>query len=169
MGTLLKIGNFCEKIILVFGGICLAFIPLSIIIQIVFRSFGVSVNWSEEAARFAFVAVTFLGSILCIRHGKHITITFLFDKLPSVGKRVLGMILHLSMALFMAFCSYGATLIMAAARGVPANTMMWFQMNYLFGLVFVCCVIMVFVCLLRAIAFILGKVEFTEDGMGGTK
>ena len=82
MEMLIRIGNFCEKIILVIAVIFMSIIPLAMGIQVVFRNFNVAVNWSEEVARFSYVAVTFLGSILGVKYGRHITIDFLFVLLP---------------------------------------------------------------------------------------
>ena len=167
MDTLIKIGNLCEKIMLAIAVVLLSFIPIAIGLQVVFRSLNFSLNWSEEAARFAYVAVTFMGSILAIKHGKHITITFLFDKLPRIVRRILGVIIHLFMASFMVLCSYGSTLIMAASSGVRSNSMQWFHLNYLYGFVFICCCIMVIVCLIRAFEFALDKVQMAENVTGG--
>jgi len=167
MGTLIRIAGFFEKIMFVVAVVFMAFIPVAIIIQVIFRTFSVSVNWSEEAARFAYVAVTFMGSVLAVKHGKHITITFLADKLPRLAQRALGVIVHLCMAAFMALCSYGTTLLMSAAKGVRANAINWFHLNYLYGFVFVCCILMVIVCLIRSFEFALDKVKLAGNVTGG--
>ena len=167
MDALIKFGNLCEKIMMVIAVVLLSFIPIAIGLQVVFRSLNFSLNWSEESARFAYVAVTFMGSVMAIKHGKHITITFLFDKLSRLTRRTLGVIIHLFMAAFMVFCSYGSTLIMEASRGVRSNSMQWFHLNYLYGFVFICCCAMVIVCLIRALEFALDKVEMAENVTGG--
>ena len=167
MNAIIKFGTICEKIMLVVAVILMAFIPVAIIIQVIFRSIKISVNWSEEAARFGYVAVTFLGSVLAIKHGKHITITFLFDLLPPIVRRALGVIIHLCIGAFMVFCSYGCFLLMKAADHVRANSMLWFHLNYLYGFVFVCCILMVVVSLIRSVEFTLDKVEMTENPTGG--
>ena len=167
MNTLIKIGSFCEKIMLIIAVIFMAFIPIAIVLQVIFRSLNFSLNWSEEAARFAYVAVTFMGSVLAVKHGKHITITFLSDRLPRLVQRALGVAIHLVMAAFMALCSYGSTLLMSAAKNVRSNSMLWFHLNYLYAFVFVCCILMVIVCLIRSLEFALNKVKIAENVTGG--
>ena len=167
MNTLIKIGNYCEKIMLAVAVVLMAFIPVAIGLQVLFRAFNFSLNWSEEAARFTYVAVTFLGSVLEVKHGKHITITFLSDKLPRLVQRALGVIVHLAMAVFMVFCSYGSTLLLNASKTVRSNSMDWFYLKYLYTFVFICCIIMVIVCLIRAVEYALDKVKLGGNLTGG--
>ena len=167
MDTLIKMGRCCEKVMLVIAVVMLSFIPIAIGLQVVLRSLNFSLNWSEEASRFAYVAVTFMGSVLAVKHGKHITITFLSDKLPRLAQRALGVIVHLFMAAFMVLCSYGSTLLMSAAKGVRANSMLWFHLNYLYGFVFICCILMIIVCLIRSLEYALDKVNLAENVTGG--
>ena len=167
MDTIFRIGRFCEKIMHVIAVIFMAFIPVAIIIQVIFRTLNVSVNWSEEAARFAYVCVTFLGSVLAVRHGKHIVINFLFDMLPPAVQRALGVLMHLIMAFFMVLCSYGSILLMSAAKSVRSNSMLWFKLNYLYFFVFICCVIMVVVCIIRSLEYALDKIKPVENLTGG--
>ena len=167
MDTIFKIGRFCEKVMHVIAVIFMAFIPVAIIIQVVFRTLDVSINWSEEAARFAYVCVTFLGSVLAVKHGRHITITFLSERMPALVQRALGVIVHLVMAFFMVLCSYGSVLLMSAAKSVRSNSMIWFKLNYLYFFVFICCIIMVVVCIIRAFEYALDRVKQAENLTGG--
>ena len=167
MDTIFRIGRFCEKLMHVIAVIFMAFIPVAIIIQVIFRTLNVSVNWSEEAARFAYVAVTFLGSVLAVKHGKHIVINFLFDMLPPAVQRALGVIMHLVMAFFMVLCTHGSVLLISAAKSVRSNSMLWFRLNYLYGFVLVCCIVMVLVCIIRAFEYALDKVKPVENLTGG--
>ena len=167
MNTLIKIGNICEKIMLIVAVVFMSFIPIAIGLQVLLRALNFSLNWSEEAARFAFVAVTFMGSVLAVKHGKHITITFLSDRLPRPVQRALGVIIHLVMAGFMALCTYGSVLLMSAAKNVRSNSMLWFRLNYLYAFVLVCCALMVIVCLIRSLEYALDKVELKENVTGG--
>ena len=152
---------------LVIAVILLSIIPLAIGMQVMFRSLGFSLNWSEEISRFTYVCVTFLGSVLAVKHGRHITITFLSDKMPRLVQRVLGVIVHLFMAFFMVLCVYGTSLIMASSRNIRSNSMQWFHLNYMHGFVFVCCILMIIVCVIRAFEYALDKVELVENVTGG--
>ena len=167
MNTLFKIGRICERIMLIIAVALIVFIPCAIMLQVMFRSLNFSLNWSEEAARFGYVAVTFLGGVLAVKHGKHITVNFLTDQLPRLVQRALGVVVHLGMAAFMVLCSYGSVLLIKAADNVRSNSMHWFHLNYLYGFVLGCCILMVIVCIIRALEYAFNKVELVENVTGG--
>jgi TRAP-type C4-dicarboxylate transport system permease small subunit len=157
MDLILKVRDFVEKIVLWFAVVLLSLVAIFIVFQVFLRTLNVGVNWTEEFARFSYVGVTFLGSILAVTKGKHITITFLADLMPDSVRRVLAIAIHLSMAALMIVCTYGSVLLMAAAQGVGSNSVMWFKLNYLYGAVLVSCVLMILVCLIRALEFTVKK------------
>jgi TRAP-type C4-dicarboxylate transport system permease small subunit len=151
MAFVFKFRSTLEKIILSLAASLLALVAILIAMQILLRTLGVGVDWTEEFSRFSYVGVTFLGSILAITQGRHITITFLVDLLPFPVRRAVGVIVHFIMAFFMGVCVYGTTLLMAAARGVGSNSMSWFMLNYLYALVLVSCALMLLFSLIRAV------------------
>jgi TRAP-type C4-dicarboxylate transport system permease small subunit len=157
MKVLLRIRDFIERILLVLAVIMLCTMALLIAMQIIFRSIGIGINWTEEFARFSFVGVTFLGSVIAITRNKHIVIDFLVVRLPNILRRWLLVLIHISMSAFMIICIYGLTIIMRAQRGVPSNTVLWFELNYLFSVVFAGCVLMCFVSLVRALEYAILK------------
>ena len=47
-----------------------------------------SFAWTEEIATYCLVVIVFLGSVMCVRLGRHIHVDFLFRYLPArVGPR----------------------------------------------------------------------------------
>ncbi|MCL2380666.1 MAG: TRAP transporter small permease subunit [Treponema sp.] len=157
MNVILKVRDFIEKIILGIAVIMLCLVGIFIGLQIFFRTIGIGIDWTEEFARFSFVGVTFLGSVIAITRNKHIVIDFLAVKLPDIARRCLLVVIHISMSGFMVVCIYGLSIIMRAARGVSSNTVIWFQMNYIFAVVMVGCILMGFASLLRALEYAVMK------------
>ncbi|MDR3199866.1 MAG: TRAP transporter small permease subunit [Spirochaetales bacterium] len=159
MNVLIKFRGLVEKAVLAFAVVLLSLVAILIAMQVFLRSVNIGVDWTEEFSRFSYVGVTFLGSVLVITKGKHITIDFLANLMPGAVRRFLIVAIHFVMAVFMLVCTYGATLIMAAAKGVPSNSMAWFKLNYIYGLVLASCVLMALVSVIRALEFALMKKE----------
>jgi len=157
MNTILKIRAIIERIVLGIAAMMLCLVAVFIGMQIFFRTIGIGIDWTEEFARFSFVGVTFLGSVIAITLNKHIVIDFLAVKLPDIVRRCLLVVIHITMSGFMVVCIYGLSIIMRAARGVSSNTVMWFQMNYIFAVVMAGCFLMGFASLLRALEYAVMK------------
>jgi TRAP-type C4-dicarboxylate transport system permease small subunit len=130
--------------------------------QVFLRSVHIGVDWTEEFSRFSYVGVTFLGGVLVITQGKHITIDFFANLLPDSVRRTLLVVVHLCMAVFMGICTYGSTVIMAAAGGVASNSMSWFKLNYIYGTVLTSCALMILVSIIRALEFAVMKKELPK-------
>lgn len=65
--------------------------------------------WSEEAARFIFVWIVFLGASTAVRDRAHVGIAFLVDKLPPRPRVALALAFHLFVLFFLgAIFHYGA-------------------------------------------------------------
>ena len=153
MKAILKIRDIIEKILLVVSMALMCMIAILIGMQILFRSIGIGIDWTEEFARFSFVAVAFLGSVVAITKNKHIVIDFLVVMLPDVFRRWLLVMIHFCIAGFMVVCIYGLTIVMKAARGVTSLSVSWFQMNYIYAVVFAGCILMIFASLVRALEY----------------
>jgi TRAP-type C4-dicarboxylate transport system permease small subunit len=162
MNAVLKFRDFIEKLILVVAVILLSLIAILIAMQVFLRSINIGVDWTEEFSRFSYVGVTFLGSVLVVTKGKHITIDFVANFMPALVRRALLVVVHLLMAGFMLICTYGATVIMDAAGGVASNSMAWFKLNYIYGTVLASCVLMILVSVIRALEFALTKKELPK-------
>jgi len=153
MNVVLKIRDFIEKILLGLSMALMCLIAILIGMQIVFRSIGIGIDWTEEFARFSFVCVSFLGSVVAITRNKHIVIDFLVVKLPNIVRRWLLVMIHFCIAGFMVVCIYGLTIIMKAAKGVTSLSVSWFQMNYLYTVVFGGCILMIIASVIRALEY----------------
>jgi TRAP-type C4-dicarboxylate transport system permease small subunit len=159
MNIIIKVRDIIDKIVLGMAVLLLAGIAIFIGLQIFFRTIGIGIDWTEEFARFSFIGVTFLGSAVAITRNRHIVIDFLVVRLPDIIRRFLLVAIHLAISAFMIVCMYGLTIIMRAAQGVSSNSVMWFQLNYMHGVVFAGCVLMCISAFIRALEYALFKKE----------
>ncbi len=60
--------------------------------------------WTEEAARFALLWMSWLGGGLAVRKGAHIAAEFLIDRLPPSLRAIIVVIGQLSAIFFLAIC-----------------------------------------------------------------
>lgn len=84
-----------------------AFIVLVIVIEVIRRFvFDFSSIWGEEAARFAFVYLVWIGAAVGVRNRSHIRFTILSDILPPRGATALSMLGSLAIIGFAVFAFY---------------------------------------------------------------
>jgi len=100
MSSVIRVINrFVESIAMLF----LAGMVLVVFLQIVLRAIsGSSFLWAEEVARFLMIWVIFLGTAVAFRYGAHISIEFLFDRLPESLKKVGHVLIALLSIVFVA-------------------------------------------------------------------
>ncbi len=95
--------RFCSWSMVVLG---LA-MTITILIQIFFR-FVVyhPVPWSEELARYLMIWMGMLGSVIALRKGRHIGVTFLLDKLPTRAHKFIVNLVRFIIIGFMAIIGW---------------------------------------------------------------
>jgi TRAP-type transport system small permease protein len=91
---------------------------LVITAQVLWRyAFGSPLVWTEEAARYLFMWITFLGAALAVRDGIHIRVTLLTDRLPARVRRVMTVVQLVLMVLLMGFLVYVGVVWVRANTG----------------------------------------------------
>ncbi|SET82178.1 TRAP transporter small permease [Paracoccus homiensis] len=76
-----------------------------------------SLAWTEEAARYCLIMLTFLGSAICVRQGSHLLIGVIFRHLPRPAIKPLAMFNELAMAGFFGGLAWlGLTMIERTSR-----------------------------------------------------
>ena len=84
--------------------------------QVVARyAFSNSLSWSEEAGRYIFVWMTFLGAAMAVRDRQHVSLDMFLKILPNSMQRFLLLISYISMMAFTAVLIYGG--LKFVARG----------------------------------------------------
>lgn len=75
------------------------------------------IRWSEEAARYMMVWVTFLGAGYAMGKGKHIGVTMFVEKLPEKGRRIALFAAEIVILLFLAAMAVqGCNLILSLRK-----------------------------------------------------
>jgi TRAP-type C4-dicarboxylate transport system permease small subunit len=86
----------------IFGSLILISIICAMFLEVVFRyCFRHPFLWTDEFTRLALIWMTFIGIVVGIKRGSHITIDFLVKKLPGVWQAILGVMIKV---VFMGFC-----------------------------------------------------------------
>ena len=96
-------------------------------IQVVRREvFGTVFKWAEEIAIYSTIWVTFLGAVLCLRHGEHTRIEALLHLFPKKVQKWIEVFDLLVCFAFMAILGYHSIELLAinggyrsAASGIP--------------------------------------------------
>ncbi len=113
----------------------LAAIVVIVAIQIVSRRVGLSVSWTDELARYFYIAFCFVGWSVAALHGSDIVITTLFDLLPKKVRRATLSVYLLMMIATACALFYGMYRNTLNAGVILSTTMRWFQMRYLYYVV----------------------------------
>lgn len=84
-----------------------AFIVLVIVVEVIRRFvFDFSSIWGEEAARFAFIYLVWIGAAVGVRNRSHIRFNIIADMLPARGATALSILGNLAVAGFAVFAFY---------------------------------------------------------------
>ncbi len=98
-------------------GILFLLTLLVMFIQVTARyALSVAVPWTDEASRFSFIAMVFLGAALCQRSGEQVRITILLDVLPNTLRRALEGLSDVLTALI------GCALVVGAIKNAISTT-----------------------------------------------
>lgn len=100
--------------------------------QVVARyAFSNSLSWSEEAGRYIFVWMTFLGAAMAVRNRQHVSLDLILKSLPIFPQKILLLISYLSMMIFTSVLIYGG--FKFVARGSrQASSALEIPMNYVY-------------------------------------
>ena len=75
-----------------------------IFVQVVSRYvFNNTITWSEQAGRYLFIWLVFLGLPILYRHGEHVGFTMVVEKLPKKVQDVIGIVIHILVLVFAVF------------------------------------------------------------------
>ncbi len=142
MKTIIYINEMIMKVIEFLAAMLMAGIAVMILTQVVSRAFRIGLQWPDEMSRFAYVALVFLGNIVAVSRKKNITITLFLDILSRNARKLFDVAIDGLTILFGAFAVRGTMLLIGSAAGVHTNSLVWFQLNYLYGLILVCLILM---------------------------
>jgi TRAP-type C4-dicarboxylate transport system permease small subunit len=92
-------------------GVILLMVSLTAL-QVIFRFFFQALTWSEELSNFLLVFASLLGAAVAFKRGSHIAVTLIVDRVPVLGKKILGTVTQLLGILFFGIVAlFGAQLM----------------------------------------------------------
>lgn len=109
------------------------FMLLSTIMQVVFRYLlHVSVPWTEEAARFALIFVTFWGAATALRERDHITISTFFERIPIKPRLLLQLVFIVAMGIFLVNVFVGSFAMIKLTWNTPVGSIGWLKTGHVY-------------------------------------
>ena len=90
-----------------------------------------SAAWTEEISRYLLIAVTFIGSAMCVRKNTHIHLEFLYKFIPKKVGRVLATIIDIIRILFIGYATY-LSIVLLPITSKQRMVMFNFSMGWVF-------------------------------------
>jgi TRAP-type C4-dicarboxylate transport system permease small subunit len=103
-----RVNGWSEKLLFV---LMLAMIFFTTI-QVVFRVFFTALSWTEEITCFLLFYASLVGAAVAFKRGSHIAVTFIVQRLPRSGQKVLAIGVHLLGILFFAVVAIHGSFLM---------------------------------------------------------
>lgn len=107
--TIDKVLDFTETYVC---GIIFAAMATIIMLQIILRTTGLPLAWTEETARYLFVWIIYISASKAVKKGKHLSVDLLSIALKGKGKQMIAIMVNLiSLIFFLVLCFYGFKVI----------------------------------------------------------
>lgn len=84
-----------------------------------------SYAWTEELAVYCLISVVFIGSAMCVREDRHITVDVLYRWLPPRAARVAAIFVDLARTAFLAYASWLVWRYANLVGNEPMTTIDW--------------------------------------------
>ena len=91
--------DLLDRSLQVFTGFLVAVLLCVVTAGIIFRAFNHPLSWTDEVCGFLMVWLACLGWMIATRHGSHIRIRLLLDKLPGAAWRGSEVLIQVAVAL----------------------------------------------------------------------
>ena len=117
--------------------VCLSCMSTFVFANVILRYFfDYSLTWAEEASRYCFVWLIFLGAVVAARENVHLGVDTLVQKLSLKGRRILFIINNIILVLTMALCVDGTyKLTILTVDQVSASMRLPLAFVYVSGLI----------------------------------
>jgi TRAP-type C4-dicarboxylate transport system permease small subunit len=142
--------------------ICLSCMAVFVFGNVVLRYvFNSGITWAEEASRYLFIWLIFLGAIVASRENAHLGVDSLVSRLSVKNRRRVFVVNNLLLAVVMGLCADGAWKLTAlTVDQVSASMRLPLAFVYVSG--FVCSVGMVMIALANLYRLLTRKIDDRE-------
>ena len=142
--------------------ICLSCMATFVFANVVLRYFFHSaITWAEEASRYLFIWLIFMGAIIAFKENVHLGVDTLVVRLSAKNRRRLFILNNTLLAITMGLCADGAwKLVQLTTTQVSAALRL--PLCYVYGAGLVCSVAMFFIALNNLYRLLANKVKEDE-------
>lgn len=142
--------------------VCLSCMATFVFGNVVLRYlFSSAITWAEEASRYLFIWLIFMGAIIAFRENVHLGVDTLVLKLSTTNRRRLFILNNILLAITMGLCADGAwKLVLLTYTQVSAS--MRLPLAYVYGAGLICSVAMVAIALGNLYRLVTNKVKDDE-------
>lgn len=142
--------------------VCLTCMATFVFANVILRYFfNEGLTWAEEASRYLFIWLIFLGAIVAYQENVHLGVDTLVKKLSIKGRRKLFIINNIILVITMGLCVHG-TWKMTVLTGDQVSSSMQIPLALVYVSGFICSVAMVCISLHNLYRLITGKMSDSE-------
>ena len=143
-------------------GVCLMCMSTFVFANVILRYFfNEGLTWAEEASRYLFIWLIFMGAIVAYQDNVHLGVDTLVQKLSAKGKRILFIINNIVLVITMGLCLDGTWKITMLTSDQVSSSMQ-IPMSWVYISGFLCCGAMVIISLNNLYRLITNKIDETE-------
>lgn len=144
-----------------FGFVVLCF--AQVVARFIFNN---SITWSEEACRYLFVMVVFLGGVVCVKEKRHTGVDLIMEYLPFKYKRQYTLLINCLMMIFFLYLTYAGWQL-ASKSMLQSSTALGIPLGDVYKVIPVAGLMMVVNCIRTAITD--WKVTYASDNEKGVQ
>ena len=120
-------------------GSVLGVMVLIVFVNVVLRKFFHSgISFTEEALRYLFIWMSWLGIVAAYKTNSHIRVTLLSEKLPGKAQAALALAMNAAMLYALWFCTHGGFVYMEANSGTYGELVKIPYYMIIFSVIFAC-------------------------------
>lgn len=130
MDSLIKKYN---KFMSYLGLICLGGFIISVLIQVISRTFlPKTPSWTEELARYLFIYMVAFGASVAVHKKEFVAVDLIIDFLPKIIRKLIELVINIVLLLFVAFVLLKSVLGFAILEYRMVSTAMQVPMQYIY-------------------------------------
>ena len=125
--------NKYNKFMSYLGLICLGGFIISVLIQVISRTFlPKTPSWTEELARYLFIYMVAFGSSVAVHKKEFVAVDLIIDFLPKIIRKLIELVINIVLLLFVTFVLLKSVLSFAILEYRMVSTAMQVPMQYIY-------------------------------------
>lgn len=125
--------NKYNKFMSYLGLICLGGFIISVLIQVISRTFlPKTPSWTEELARYLFIYMVAFGASVAVHKKEFVSVDLIIDFLPKIIRKLIELVINIVLLLFVTFVLLKSVLSFAILEYRMVSTAMQVPMQYIY-------------------------------------